>query len=140
MSNATRSSTIQTTPAAAAKPSTTAAAGTTTRPATTVTSTPASASAQSGYTPASGIYPLGAVKTAVGTTYGGNWSGGTCSFADYDHGALVGVALGKEQWFGAAGCGACVSITGASGSVVAMVNNQVGANLHGRFFWLREWG
>jgi expansin (peptidoglycan-binding protein) len=40
-------------------------------------------------------------------------------------GAVVnGVALGKQQWFGAAGCGACVNITGASGSVIAMVNDQ----------------
>jgi hypothetical protein len=30
-----------------------------------------------------------------------------------------------RRWFGATGCGACVNITGATGSVIAMVNNQV---------------
>ncbi|CCO29731.1 Expansin-yoaJ AltName: Full=EXLX1 [Rhizoctonia solani AG-1 IB] len=76
------------------------------------------------YTPVSGIYPLNASKSAIATTYGGNWPGGMCSFSDYPHVGLNGVALGGEQWFGAAGCGACIKITGASGSVTAMVNDQ----------------
>jgi expansin len=51
----------------------------------------------------------------------------SCSFSDYPHdtGVSNGVALGLQQWFGAAGCGACVNITGPSGSVIAMVNDQV---------------
>ncbi|KAG8796594.1 hypothetical protein FRC12_016581 [Ceratobasidium sp. 428] len=76
------------------------------------------------YTPVSGIYPLYASKSSIATTYGGNWPGGMCSFSDYPHDGLNGVAIGGEQWFGAAACGACVKITGASGSVTAMVNNQ----------------
>ncbi|KAG8724795.1 hypothetical protein FRC09_014217 [Ceratobasidium sp. 395] len=76
------------------------------------------------YTPVSGIYPLNASKSSIATTYGGNWAGGMCSFSDYPHDGLNGVAIGGEQWFGAAACGACVKITGASGSVTAMVNNQ----------------
>ncbi|QRV84699.1 expansin-yoaJ [Ceratobasidium sp. AG-Ba] len=76
------------------------------------------------YTAVSGIYPLNATQSSIATTYGGNWPGGMCSFSDYPHVGLNGVALGKEQWFGAAGCGACIKITGASGSVIAMVNDQ----------------
>ncbi|GAB1527654.1 hypothetical protein RhiTH_010842 [Rhizoctonia solani] len=82
------------------------------------------ASSVAAYTPVSGIYPLNASKSSIATTYGGNWPGGMCSFSDYPHVGLNGVALGGAQWFGAAGCGACIKITGASGSVTAMVNDQ----------------
>jgi hypothetical protein len=84
-----------------------------------------------------------AALTRPAQTYGGDWTGGTCSFSDYPNAGINGVALGAQQcvlrimrictcsltevhrWFGATGCGACVNITGATGSVIAMVNNQV---------------
>jgi hypothetical protein len=82
-------------------------------------------SGSSGYTPASGIYPLNAKKSSIATFYGGNWEGGMCMFDGYNHGDLPGIALGKQQWFGGAGCGACVQITGKAGTVVAMIADQV---------------
>ncbi|KAF1933477.1 carbohydrate-binding module family 63 protein [Didymella exigua CBS 183.55] len=66
-------------------------------------------------------------KTGEATFYGGNVSGGTCSF---DGGytipsGLFGTALSDSNWNDAGNCGACVAVTGPSGNVVkAMIVDQ----------------
>ncbi|KAL1740706.1 Non-catalytic module family EXPN protein [Schizophyllum fasciatum] len=69
----------------------------------------------------SGVDALRGSRSGTATTYGGNWKGGACSFADYDQGSFAGVAIGSSEWFGSASCGACLSVTGASGTATVMV-------------------
>ncbi|KAL5337157.1 RlpA-like double-psi beta-barrel-protein domain-containing protein-containing protein [Aspergillus crustosus] len=68
----------------------------------------------------------GATETGKATFYGGNVSGGTCSFTDYtlpSH--LTGVAFSGEAWNDAAECGSCVSVTGPDGnSIKAMIVDE----------------
>lgn len=58
------------------------------------------------------------------TFYGGNVSGGTCSFSSYTlPSTLFGTALSAARWDDAANCGACVSVTGPNGKTIkAMVS------------------
>ncbi|KAJ5926880.1 hypothetical protein N7516_008653 [Penicillium verrucosum] len=60
------------------------------------------------------------------TFYGGNVSGGTCSFSGYTLPSnLFGAALSLQRWDDAAECGACVSVTGPKGnSIKAMIVDQ----------------
>lgn len=61
------------------------------------------------------------------TFYGGNVSGGTCSFVGYTIPAgLYGTAFSGSAWNSAANCGACVRVTGPNGnSITAMVSSPV---------------
>jgi hypothetical protein len=58
------------------------------------------------------------------TFYGGNVSGGTCSFSSYTlPSTLFGTALSADRWDNAANCGSCVSVTGPNGKTIkAMVS------------------
>ncbi|OQD80173.1 hypothetical protein PENANT_c038G09395 [Penicillium antarcticum] len=60
------------------------------------------------------------------TFYGGNVSGGTCSFSSYTlPSTLFGTALSADRWDDAANCGSCVSVTGPNGKTIkAMVVDQ----------------
>ncbi|KAJ5319177.1 uncharacterized protein N7506_011881 [Penicillium brevicompactum] len=60
------------------------------------------------------------------TFYGGNVSGGTCSFSGYSlPSTLFGTALSLQRWDDAANCGRCVSVTGPKGNTVkAMIVDQ----------------
>ncbi|CAG8113724.1 unnamed protein product [Penicillium salamii] len=60
------------------------------------------------------------------TFYGGNVSGGTCSFSGYSlPSSLFGTALSLARWDDAANCGRCVSVTGPEGNTVkAMIVDQ----------------
>ncbi|OGE56913.1 hypothetical protein PENARI_c002G03907 [Penicillium arizonense] len=60
------------------------------------------------------------------TFYGGNVSGGTCSFSSYTlPSTLFGTALSADRWDNAANCGSCVSVTGPNGKTIkAMVVDQ----------------
>ncbi|KAJ6070196.1 hypothetical protein N7467_010323 [Penicillium canescens] len=60
------------------------------------------------------------------TFYGGNVSGGTCSFSSYTlPSTLFGTALSGDRWDNAANCGSCVSVTGPNGKTIkAMVVDQ----------------
>lgn len=66
-------------------------------------------------------------KTGEATFYGGNTSGGKCSF---DGGytipsGLFGTALSDSNWDTAGNCGACVSVTGPSGNKIkAMIVDE----------------
>lgn len=61
------------------------------------------------------------------TFYGGNVSGGTCSFSGYSlPSTLFGTALSLARWDDAANCGRCVSVTGPKGNTVkAMVSTEI---------------
>ncbi|KAL4884134.1 RlpA-like double-psi beta-barrel-protein domain-containing protein-containing protein [Aspergillus karnatakaensis] len=89
------------------------------------TSTPASSDSDSSSNSGSGSSSgsSGPSKIGKATFYGGNVSGGTCSFTDYtlpSH--LSGVAYSGEAWNDAAECGSCVSVTGPDGnSIKAMI-------------------
>ncbi|KAL5356550.1 RlpA-like double-psi beta-barrel-protein domain-containing protein-containing protein [Aspergillus floccosus] len=60
------------------------------------------------------------------TFYGGNVSGGTCSFTGYTlPSGLFGTAYSGAQWNDASQCGACVQVTGPNGnSIKAMIVDQ----------------
>ncbi|KAI9040640.1 putative extracellular cellulase CelA/allergen Asp F7-like [Aspergillus affinis] len=65
----------------------------------------------------------GATNSGKATFYGGNVSGGACSFSGYTiPSSLFGTALSQARWNDAASCGACVSVKGPDGnSVKAMI-------------------
>jgi hypothetical protein len=65
-------------------------------------------------------------KRGEATFYGGNTSGGMCSFTGYTiPSGIFGTALSDSNWEKAGNCGVCVSVTGPDGSkVTAMVVDQ----------------
>ncbi|KAF2205791.1 barwin-like endoglucanase [Delitschia confertaspora ATCC 74209] len=67
-----------------------------------------------------------ATNKGEATFYGGNVSGGMCSFSTYSiPSGLFGTALSDFNWNSAGNCGACVSVTGPNGnSVKAMIVDQ----------------
>ncbi|THX31145.1 barwin-like endoglucanase [Aureobasidium pullulans] len=64
--------------------------------------------------------------TGEATFYGGNTSGGQCSFTEYTlPSGVYGTALSDSNWSNAANCGACVSVKGPNGkSITAMITDQ----------------
>ncbi|KAF7552514.1 hypothetical protein G7Z17_g4236 [Cylindrodendrum hubeiense] len=55
------------------------------------------------------------------TFYGGNLSGGNCMFTTYTlPSSIYGTAFSGEIWDSAAHCGACIEVTGPSGTITAM--------------------
>jgi expansin (peptidoglycan-binding protein) len=60
------------------------------------------------------------------TFYGGNTSGGQCSFTQYTlPSGVYGTALSDSNWSTAYECGACVAVTGPNGkTITAMVTDQ----------------
>ncbi|OGM42587.1 extracellular cellulase CelA/allergen Asp F7-like protein [Aspergillus bombycis] len=71
--------------------------------------------------PAADVQPTTAVAapTTKHTFYGGNISGGACSFSGYTLPSnLFGTALGSPRWDNAAECGACVAVTGPNGNTI----------------------
>ncbi|KAL2839936.1 RlpA-like double-psi beta-barrel-protein domain-containing protein-containing protein [Aspergillus pseudoustus] len=101
---------------AVVQPSTTTTATTTTTQASTTSASEAPAASSS-------TSSSSAATTGEATFYGGNVSGGTCSFTDYTLPSdLSGVAFSGEAWDDAANCGRCVTVTGPSGnSIKAMI-------------------
>lgn len=69
---------------------------------------------------------IGSSKSGKATYYGGNLSGGTCSFTRYTiPSGIYGTALSDANWATAGNCGACIQVTGPSGSkITAMVVDQ----------------
>ncbi|EPS34622.1 hypothetical protein PDE_09586 [Penicillium oxalicum 114-2] len=60
-----------------------------------------------------------ASSSGKATFYGGNLSGGTCSFTGYTLPAgLFGTAFSGAKWDKAAECGACVAVTGPNGKTI----------------------
>lgn len=65
-------------------------------------------------------------KRGEATFYGGNTSGGMCSFTGYTiPSGIFGTALSDSNWDDGANCGVCVSVTGPDGNKIkAMVVDQ----------------
>ncbi|KAF9694880.1 hypothetical protein EKO04_007127 [Ascochyta lentis] len=65
-------------------------------------------------------------KSGEATFYGGNTSGGKCSFTGYTiPSSLFGTALSDSNWADASNCGTCVSVTGPSGNkITAMIVDE----------------
>jgi expansin (peptidoglycan-binding protein) len=65
-------------------------------------------------------------KRGEATFYGGNTSGGMCSFTGYTiPSGVFGTALSDSNWAGAQACGQCVSVTGPDNTkITAMVVDQ----------------
>ncbi|OJJ58249.1 hypothetical protein ASPSYDRAFT_204329 [Aspergillus sydowii CBS 593.65] len=99
---------------------------TTTQSASTTTAATANKETTASDAPASSTKSTAATTSGKATFYGGNLSGGACSFSDYtipSH--LFGTAFSGEAWDNAAECGACVSVTGPSGnSIKAMIVDE----------------
>ncbi|GAQ09310.1 expansin-YoaJ [Aspergillus lentulus] len=68
----------------------------------------------------------GTTHSGKATFYGGNVSGGTCSFTGYTlPSGLFGTAYSGAAWNNAAECGACVSVKGPNGKTIkAMIVDQ----------------
>ncbi|KAF3760604.1 expansin-related, partial [Cryphonectria parasitica EP155] len=68
-----------------------------------------------------------AVTSGEATFYGGNLSGGACSFTTLSTipNSLFGTAYSGAVWDNAAECGACVNVTGPNGnSITAMIVDE----------------
>ncbi|KAH6966921.1 RlpA-like double-psi beta-barrel-protein domain-containing protein-containing protein [Fusarium venenatum] len=64
----------------------------------------------------------GASVSGSSTFYGGNLSGGNCMFTTYTLPAgILGTAFSGQKWDNGANCGACIEVTGPSGTVKAMI-------------------
>ncbi|RSL49256.1 hypothetical protein CEP51_015523 [Fusarium floridanum] len=67
----------------------------------------------------------GEAKTGSSTFYGGNLSGGNCMFTTYTlPSGIYGTAFSGAVWNNAASCGACIEVTGPSGTITAMIVDQ----------------
>ncbi|KAF5537965.1 Expansin 2 [Fusarium mexicanum] len=90
---------------------------TTTKPTAPKTSTP-KATSTSKSTPLGN----GASVSGSSTFYGGNLAGGNCMFSTYTlPSGILGTAFSGQKWDNAANCGACIEVTGPSGTVKAMI-------------------
>ncbi|KAH7201611.1 RlpA-like double-psi beta-barrel-protein domain-containing protein-containing protein [Fusarium oxysporum] len=90
---------------------------TTTKPSTPKTSTPSTGSS-------SKSTPLGDGASVSGssTFYGGNLAGGNCMFSTYTlPSGILGTAFSGQKWDNSANCGACIEVTGPSGTIKAMI-------------------
>jgi len=89
----------------------------------TSSSTTATSSSSSSHPSSSSSSSSSSETAGTATYYGGNLSGGTCSFSDYTlPSSLFGTALSIDQWDDAANCGACVAVKGPNGKTIkAMV-------------------
>ncbi|KAF5663926.1 Expansin 2 [Fusarium circinatum] len=90
---------------------------TTTKPTAPKTSTP-KATSTSKSTPLGN----GASVSGSSTFYGGNLAGGNCMFSTYTlPSGILGTAFSGQKWDNAANCGACIEVTGPSGTIKAMI-------------------
>ncbi|EWG53106.1 hypothetical protein FVEG_11600 [Fusarium verticillioides 7600] len=89
----------------------------TTKPSTPKTSTPSTGSGSKS-TPIGN----GASVSGSSTFYGGNLAGGNCMFSTYTlPSGILGTAFSGQKWDNAANCGACIEVTGPSGTIKAMI-------------------
>ncbi|RBQ65963.1 hypothetical protein FVER14953_11600 [Fusarium verticillioides] len=89
----------------------------TSKPKTTKTSTPSTGSGSKS-TPIGN----GASVSGSSTFYGGNLAGGNCMFSTYTlPSGILGTAFSGQKWDNAANCGACIEVTGPSGTIKAMI-------------------
>lgn len=93
---------------------------------TTVLHSATSTSAAKTAVPTSSGTALSGSNSGQATFYGGNLSGGTCSFSTYSlPSGIFGTALSDSNWDSAGNCGACIEVTGPSGnSIKAMIVDE----------------
>ncbi|OCK95236.1 carbohydrate-binding module family 63 protein [Cenococcum geophilum 1.58] len=93
---------------------------------TTVLHSATSRSTAGTVVPTSSSTALSGSNSGQATYYGGNISGGTCSFSTYSlPSGIFGTALSDSNWDNAGNCGACIQVTGPSGnSIKAMVVDE----------------
>ncbi|KAJ5933492.1 hypothetical protein N7454_005821 [Penicillium verhagenii] len=118
-------STSSTVPATTASSSSSSSSSSSTTSSSTSSST---SSASTSTASSSSTVSLSSASETAGTAtyYGGNLSGGTCSFSDYTlPSSLFGTALSIDQWDNAANCGACVAVKGPNGETIkAMIVDE----------------
>ncbi|KAG4256842.1 hypothetical protein FPRO03_03852 [Fusarium proliferatum] len=91
----------------------------TTKPSTPKTSTPSTSSGSGSKSTPIGN---GASVSGSSTFYGGNLAGGNCMFSTYTlPSGILGTAFSGQKWENAANCGACIEVTGPSGTIKAMI-------------------
>ncbi|PSR83520.1 RlpA-like double-psi beta-barrel-protein domain-containing protein-containing protein [Coniella lustricola] len=113
------SSTIASTSSAVEATSTSASASSSTIASTSATAVSSPA--------ASSVSKASSGSSGEATFYGGNLSGGTCSFTTLSTipNSLYGTAFSGAMWDDAAECGACVEVTGPNGkTITAMIVDE----------------
>lgn len=94
----------------------------TSKPKTTKPSTPKTSTPSTGSGSKSTPIGNGASVSGSSTFYGGNLAGGNCMFSTYTlPSGILGTAFSGQKWDNAANCGACIEVTGPSGTIKAMV-------------------
>ncbi|SCV57014.1 related to extracellular cellulase CelA/allergen Asp F7-like, putative [Fusarium fujikuroi] len=94
------------------------------KPKTTKPSTTKPSTINSGSGSGSKFTPIGNGASVSGssTFYGGNLAGGNCMFSTYTlPSGILGTAFSGQKWDNAANCGACIEVTGPSGTIKAMI-------------------
>ncbi|KAJ5495181.1 hypothetical protein N7539_000297 [Penicillium diatomitis] len=130
---ATSSASSSTSAAQVAAVNTSPASSSTTAPASAASTTSASSASSSSSapsssdsnsassSPAANTHQVTSAGSSSGkaTFYGGNLSGGTCSFTGYTlPQGMFGTAFSGAEWNNAAECGACVAVTGPNGKTI----------------------
>ncbi|RBR07103.1 hypothetical protein FVER53590_11600 [Fusarium verticillioides] len=94
----------------------------TSKPKTTKPSTPKTSTPSTGSGSKSTPIGNGASVSGSSTFYGGNLAGGNCMFSTYTlPSGILGTAFSGQKWDNAANCGACIEVTGPSGTIKAMI-------------------
>ncbi|KAG9499187.1 hypothetical protein J7337_010005 [Fusarium musae] len=97
----------------------------TSKPKTTKPSTPKTSTPSTGSGSKSTPIGNGASVSGSSTFYGGNLAGGNCMFSTYTlPSGILGTAFSGQKWDNAANCGACIEVTGPSGTIKAMIVDQ----------------
>ncbi|RBA22794.1 hypothetical protein FPRO05_01141 [Fusarium proliferatum] len=94
------------------------------KPKTTKPSIPKTSTPSTGSGSGSKSTPIGNGASVSGssTFYGGNLAGGNCMFSTYTlPSGILGTAFSGQKWDNAANCGACIEVTGPSGTIKAMI-------------------
>ncbi|KAF7716727.1 Expansin [Penicillium ucsense] len=117
--NTSPASSLTTAPASAASTTSASSASSSSSSSSSAPSSSDSNSASS--SPAANAHQVTSAGSSSGkaTFYGGNLSGGTCSFTGYTlPQGMFGTAFSGAEWNNAAECGACVAVTGPNGKTI----------------------
>ncbi|PNP81330.1 hypothetical protein FNYG_05362 [Fusarium nygamai] len=94
----------------------------TSKPKSTKPSTPKTSTLSTGSSSKTTPIGNGASVSGSSTFYGGNLAGGNCMFSTYTlPSGILGTAFSGQKWDNAANCGACIEVTGPSGTIKAMI-------------------
>ncbi|KAF9776472.1 hypothetical protein IL306_005328 [Fusarium sp. DS 682] len=94
----------------------------TTKPKSSKPTTPKTSTPKAGSSSKSTPLGNGASVSGSSTFYGGNLAGGNCMFSTYTlPSGILGTAFSGQKWDNGANCGACIEVTGPSGTIKAMI-------------------